>query len=118
MKHTIKRISDLMFHAREKTGVSQEEMAEALDMSRTTVHRLETGDKVPNMAEFIHWYRVLGLNWFRDVLRLAHPELYDDFEGSAADVEQKKKRPIQVSGRVPASRNRKACIFDFWRARQ
>ena len=113
MKHTIKRISDLMFHAREKTGVSQEEMAEALDMSRTTVHRLETGDKVPNMAEFIHWYRVLGLNWFRDVLRLAHPELYDDFEGSAADVEQKRNGLFRYLAECPPAEIEKLAFLIF-----
>ncbi len=90
MKHTIKRISELLLSARNKAGVSQEELAETLGMSRITVHRMETGSKVPNMAEFIMWYRALGLNWFRDVLRLAHPEIYDDFDGSAADTEQKR----------------------------
>ena len=42
------------------------------------------------MEEFINWYRALCLNWFLDVLRLAYPKLYSNFDGSAADVEHRR----------------------------
>lgn len=90
MMNDSKRIIRTMLDARKRAGVSQEELADALNISTRTVQRFENGEKSPTLEEFISWYRALGLNWFRDVLRLAHPELYSDFDGSAADVEQRR----------------------------
>lgn len=113
MNHTIKRIAELLFKAREKAGVSQEEMAEAMQMSRTTVHRLETGDKVPTMEQFLDWYQTLGLNWYRDILRLAHPEIYDDFDGSAEDVEQKRNGLFKYLADCPPGEVEKLAFLIF-----
>lgn len=113
MNHTIKRIAGLLLKAREKAGVSQEEMAEAMHMSRTTVHRLETGDKVPTMEQFLDWYRTLGMNWYRDVLRLAHPEIYDDFDGSAEDVEQKRNGLFKYLADCPPGEVEKLAYLIF-----
>lgn len=85
-----KRIAKLLSEARKRAGATQEETAELLFVSARTVQRWETGEKQPTLEEFISWYRALGLNWFRDVLRLAYPELYSNFDGSAADVEQRR----------------------------
>lgn len=85
-----KRIAKLLSEARKRAGATQEETAELLFVSARTVQRWETGEKQPTLEEFISWYRTLGLNWFRDVLRLAYPELYSNFDGSAADVEQRR----------------------------
>lgn len=71
-----KRIAKLLSEARKRAGATQEETAELLFVSARTVQRWETGEKQPTLEEFISWYRTLGLNWFRDVLRLAYPELY------------------------------------------
>lgn len=90
MMNDSKRIIRTMLDARKRAGVSQEELADTLNISTRTVQRFENGEKSPTLEEFISWYRALGLNWFRDVLRLAHPELYSDFDGSAADVEQRR----------------------------
>ncbi len=85
-----KRIAKLLSEARKRAGATQEETAELLFVSARTVQRWETGEKQPTLEEFISWYRALGLNWFRDVLRLAYPELYSNFDGSIADVEQRR----------------------------
>lgn len=85
-----KRIAKLLSEARKRAGATQEETAELLFVSARTVQRWETGEKQPTLEEFISWYRALGLNWFRDVLRLAYPELYSNFDGSNADVEQRR----------------------------
>ena len=85
-----KRIAKLLSEARKRAGATQEETAELLFVSARTVQRWETGEKQPTLEEFISWYRALGLNWFRDVLRLAYPELYSNFDGSAADVERRR----------------------------
>ncbi len=85
-----KRIAKLLSEARKRAGATQEETAELLFVSARTVQRWETGEKQPTLEEFISWYRALGLNWFRDVLRLAYPELYSNFDGSTADVEQRR----------------------------
>lgn len=85
-----KRIAKLLSEARKRAGATQEETAELLFVSARTVQRWETGEKQPTLEEFISWYRALGLNWFLDVLRLAYPELYSNFDGSAADVEQRR----------------------------
>ena len=85
-----KRIAMLLSESRKRAGATQEETAELLFVSARTVQRWETGEKQPTLEEFISWYRALGLNLFRDVLRLAYPELYSNFDGSAADVEQRR----------------------------
>lgn len=85
-----KRIARLMLDARKRSGQSQEELAELLNVSISTVQRLESAKRVPTLENFIEWYRALGMNWFRDMLRLANPELYCVFDGSTADVEQRR----------------------------
>lgn len=85
-----KRIAKLLSESRKRVGATQEETAELLFVSAHTVQRWETGEKQPTLEEFINWYRALGLNLFRDFLRLAYPELYSNFDGSAADVEQRR----------------------------
>lgn len=85
-----KRIAKLLSESRKRAGATQEETAELLFVSARTVQRWETGEKQPTLEEFINWYRALGLNLFRDFLRLAYPELYSNFDGSAADVEQRR----------------------------
>ena len=78
MLYDAKRIAALMAQARERSGVAQETLAALLHVSPRTVQRWEHGEKPPTLEEFINWYRALSLNWFPDVLRLAHPELYTD----------------------------------------
>lgn len=85
-----KRIARLMLDARKRSGQSQEELAELLNVSISTVQRLESAKRAPTLENFIEWYRALGMNWFRDMLRLASPELYCVFDGSTADVEQRR----------------------------
>lgn len=85
-----KRIARLMLEARKRSGQSQEELAERLNVSPRTVQRLENAERAPTLEDFLEWYRALGMNWFRDVLRLANPELYSVFDGSTADVEQRR----------------------------
>lgn len=85
-----KRIARLMMEARKRSGQSQEELAERLNVSPRTVQRLENAERAPTLEDFLEWYRALGMNWFRDVLRLANPELYSVFDGSTADVEQRR----------------------------
>lgn len=85
-----KRIARLMLEARKRSGQSQEELAERLNVSPRTVQRLENAERAPTLDDFLEWYRALGMNWFRDALRLANPELYSVFDGSTADVEQRR----------------------------
>ena len=85
-----KRIARLMLDARKRSGQSQEELADLLNVSISTVQRLESAKRSPTLEDFIEWYRALGMNWFRDMLRLANPELYCVFDGSTADVEQRR----------------------------
>lgn len=85
-----KRIARLMLEARKRSGQSQEELAERMNVSPRTVQRLENAERAPTLDDFLEWYRALGMNWFRDVLRLANPELYSVFDGSTADVEQRR----------------------------
>ena len=85
-----KRIARLMLDARKRSGQRQEELAELLNVSISTVQRLESAKRAPTLENFIEWYRALGMNWFRDMLRLANPELYCVFDGSTADVEQRR----------------------------
>lgn len=85
-----RRIADLLYNARTKAGLSQEKIAEMLGKSKQTVRNWEKGTSTPNLNEFVMWYRVLGMNCFRDILRLIHPELYADFEGIHPDVEQRR----------------------------
>lgn len=85
-----KQIARLMLEARKRSGQSQEELAERMNVSPRTVQRLENAERAPTLDDFLEWYRALGMNWFRDVLRLANPELYSVFDGSTADVEQRR----------------------------
>lgn len=88
--YNAERIAALLYNARTKAGCSQENIAEMLDISKQTVRNWEKGASTPNLYEFVMWYRVLGMNCFRDIMRLIHPELYEDFEGSHSDVEQRR----------------------------
>ena len=112
MKDT-KKIAELLSSARIRAGASQEFLAEVLHTSTSTIHRMETGSRIPNVYEFLLWYRALGMNWFRDVLRLAHPEIYDDFEGSAEDVEQKRNGLFRYLADCPPDEVEKLAYLIF-----
>lgn len=112
MKDT-KKIAELLSSSRIRAGASQEFLAEVLHTSTSTIHRMETGSRIPNVYEFLLWYRALGMNWFRDVLRLAHPEIYDDFEGSAEDVEQKRNGLFRYLADCPPDEVEKLAYLIF-----
>lgn len=108
-----RRIADLLYNARTKAGMSQEKIAEMLGKSKQTVRNWEHGTSVPDLFEFTMWYRALGLNCFRDILRLIHPELYEDFEGSAATAEQKRNGLFRYLAECPPAEIEKLCFLIF-----
>ena len=113
MLYDAKRIAALMAQARERSGVAQETLAALLHVSPRTVQRWEHGEKPPTLEDFINWYRALSLNWFPDVLRLAHPEIYDDFDGSVADIEQKRNGLFSYLAECPPGEVEKLAFLIF-----
>lgn len=110
-----KRIARLMLDARKRSGQSQEELAELLNVSISTVQRLESAKRAPTLENFIEWYRALGMNWFRDMLRLANPELYCVFDGSTADVEQRRNGLFKYLADCPPGEVDKLAFLIFGR---
>lgn len=51
-----------IFQARKAKGMSQEDLAEAMGVSRQAVSKWETGDAMPDMEKLIALCRVLGLD--------------------------------------------------------
>jgi transcriptional regulator with XRE-family HTH domain len=54
--------ADRMRKAREIRGLSQTEFAEATGLSRRTVVRVESGEKVPGVKEFNLWKMATGVS--------------------------------------------------------
>lgn len=46
---------------REQNGISQEELAERLGLSRWTVNRIEAGERQPSWKSLSDWERVTGI---------------------------------------------------------
>ena len=45
------RLGNNLFHARKKSGLSQEDVAEKLGVSRQTVSKWETDETLPNLLQ-------------------------------------------------------------------
>lgn len=77
-----KRLAKLLSEARYKSGISQEQMAMALRVSKNTVYNFEKGTSTPDLFQFMAWYETLGLNPTSYILQYMNPS---DIEGVTAD---------------------------------
>ena len=47
---------------REQRGLSRQDVADLMDVSRQTVYRWEQGERVPDVLTFVKLARILGVN--------------------------------------------------------
>lgn len=48
-------LGNSLFHARKRCGLSQEDVAEKLGVSRQTVSKWETGETIPDICQSKKW---------------------------------------------------------------
>lgn len=79
-------LSELLAKARYDAGVSQEYMAEELEVSRKTIQNWEKGYGEPKLSQIMDWFRALGVNPIPALLSYAHPDSFDLADDRAVDA--------------------------------
>lgn len=75
------KMSEKIFHCRQRAGLSQEALAERLGVSRQAVSRWECGETTPEPAKILLLARTFGVtaDWLLDDAQtLAEPQALDD----------------------------------------
>lgn len=82
-----KRLASMLLIARKKSGLSQEEMAMALGVSKNTIYNFEKGTSCPTLTQLMSWYNAAEINPTRDILHYCNPdEFFDIEEESTVDL--------------------------------
>lgn len=56
-------LGNSLFQARKKRGLSQEDVAEKLGVSRQTISKWETDETVPDISRLKKWHCCMALHW-------------------------------------------------------
>lgn len=56
-------LGNSLFQARKKRGLSQEDVAEKLGVSRQTISKWETDETVPDIYQAKKWHCCMALHW-------------------------------------------------------
>lgn len=80
-----KRLAKILSRTRNEVGLSQEDMALELGVSRMTVSNWEKGTSRCDMVQFFHWFEALGKNPIPYVLQFFTPDTFEDLEHSSSD---------------------------------
>lgn len=83
----ISLLSQLLAQSRYEAGISQEQMALMLRISKQTVINWEKGLSTPKVEQMIEWFKVTGTNIFKPLAQLAYPEIYEDKTSNSEDSE-------------------------------
>lgn len=92
-----KAIGSRIKAAREAAHMTQEELAEMLDISRTHMSVMERGVKMPRLSTFVTIANVLGVSadaLLQDVVDKAAIEKASQLSGMIADLPPKEQRRI------------------------
>ena len=93
--------SELWTSSRYASGVSQEYMAERLNVSKKTIQNWEKGESSPSMWQGFEWFRVLGINPLRYFLNYIYPEAFSDLTSENSDKEVKEALIEYISNATP-----------------
>lgn len=69
-------VAEILRSLREKQGYSKNRMAERLGINKRTWYAWESGETVPNIAEFIRVFTECGESMLRPILQLFYPDQY------------------------------------------
>ena len=58
---TYRRLTELLVHARQKSGLTQQQVADALQTTQSYIAKVEGGERRIDVVEFIELARVLGV---------------------------------------------------------
>ena len=72
------RFVNILVKSRQKAGVSQERLADELNVSRRTIQNWETGKSCPTVFQFMEWFRALKENPVSYYLELLFPREFSD----------------------------------------
>lgn len=76
------RMGGIMRSAREKHGITQVDMAKAMNVSRVTVNKWENGISLPVVDDFFKWFEILNEPIGRVIGKYLYPnsKLTDDYD--------------------------------------
>lgn len=83
----LRKFSDIWMRSRADAGVSQEYLANEIDVSRKTVQNWERGISSPTFFQGTEWFRVLGLNPIPYYLEYLFP---DSMKNVGTEEDEKK----------------------------
>lgn len=83
----VSRFSRIWWKSRADAGLSQEEMAIGLGVSKKTIQNWEKGISAPDLFQGSEWFRLLGLNPMPYYLEFVYPTLFSDFSPDKSDAE-------------------------------
>lgn len=69
------RISQILRDSRAKAGVSQDFIAQKLNVSKKSVQNWEFGNSIPNAKTILKWFDAVDLPIYPYLYKLTHPEL-------------------------------------------
>lgn len=88
MNNSAQRIGLLMAQARASVGISQDQIAERMNVSRNTVNRWESGKTMPHLDQIFDYYDCAGVSIVPSLLMYLYPDLYDgDLDQDESDRE-------------------------------
>lgn len=91
-----KRLASILSNARYNSNVSQEEMAMSLGVSKNTIYNFEKGTSTPNIAQFMNWFKTLGLNPTSYILQYFNPNEFENIEASDSDEKIEKALDLLI----------------------
>ena len=83
----VSRFSRIWWKSRADAGLSQEDMAIGLGVSKKTIQNWEKGISAPDLFQGSEWFRLLGLNPMPYYLEFVYPTLFSDFSPDKSDAE-------------------------------
>ncbi|MDD6038052.1 MAG: helix-turn-helix transcriptional regulator [bacterium] len=103
-----KRMAKLLSEARYKVGVSQEQMAMALRVSKNTIYNFEKGTSTPDLFQFMAWYETLGLNPTSYILQYMNPYEFDGLSAEASEEQIQESLNTLLNELTP---HQKRCVL-------
>lgn len=79
------RFVKLLMKSRQKSGVSQERLADELNVSRRTIQNWETGKSCPTIFQLMEWFRVLKENPVPYYMELLFPREFANLSPEDSD---------------------------------
>lgn len=99
------RFANMWRQSRERAGKSQDYMAKALGVSKTTIQNWEAGTSCPNQLKGFEWFQALGLQALPYYLELFYPSESGDI--SSEEDEKIEEALIQYAKALRPSERKK-----------